>query len=118
MAEYRASLARLAKATWRRFLPGHGPEIADPAARLAELIAHRTAREAQIRAALTEAATPSDLVARIYPALSPTLRKAAEGNILAHLLELATRGEVLAGAEGRFTPSTTGEIDEDCPSTR
>ena len=94
MAAYRASLARLAAQGWRRMLPGHGPEIADPAHRLATLIAHRNTREAEILQALTAPARPKDLVAQLYPGLDPRLASAAEGNILAHLLQLETEGRV------------------------
>ena len=95
MAAYRASLARLAAQPWTRFYPGHGPEIADPAARLTELIAHRALREAQILQALTQgAASPAMLAARLYPDLAPGLRGAAAANVLAHLLELQAMGRV------------------------
>ena len=50
MRAYMDSLGRLAARVWRRFLPGHGPVVNDPAARLAALAAHRRAREAEILA--------------------------------------------------------------------
>ena len=93
-----AALARLTLGKWQRFFPGHGEPIADPTARLAELIQHRRAREAAILAALTAGpATAAALAARIYLDTPPQLLPAATRNVLAHLIDLAQRG--LAQAE-------------------
>lgn len=101
MAAYRASLARLAQRTWARMLPGHGAEITDPGARLTELLTHRARREAQILAALARGpAHPQEIARLLYPDLPPGLRSAAEANVLAHLLELQSRGQVEARATG------------------
>ncbi|WP_289460422.1 hypothetical protein, partial [Klebsiella pneumoniae] len=63
MGDYRRSLARLASQPWTAFLPGHGDPVTDPAARLAELGAHRSRRESEILTALQAApATTSALV--------------------------------------------------------
>ena len=97
MAAYMASLDRLARGSWSRLLPGHGDPVTDPARRIADLIAHRRMREAQILAALTHGpATPSQLTARIYHATPPHLWPAAQRNVLAHLLDLAERNQVAA----------------------
>ena len=116
MAAYRASLARLAAEPWRRMLPGHGPEITDPAARLAYLIAHRTDRETQVLAALARGpARALDLVPRLYPGLAPELTLAAAGNVLAHLLQLEEEARVRpldpaaqSPADSRFTLAPKG----------
>lgn len=93
MGAYRAALHRLSQGRWSRFLPGHGPEIADPAARLAELIAHRAAREAQVLECLAKGpASAREMLGQIYPDLAPALRAAATGNLLAHLLQLRDEG--------------------------
>ena len=93
MAAYMASLDRLATLPARVFHPGHGAPVADPAARVADLIAHRRGREAQILAALTPQPQPiRHLTERVYADLSPTLIPAAERNVLAHLLDLCARG--------------------------
>ena len=93
MAAYMASLDRLATLPARVFHPGHGAPVADPAARVADLIAHRRGREAQILAALTPRPQPiRQLTERVYADLSPTLIPAAERNVLAHLLDLCARG--------------------------
>jgi hydroxyacylglutathione hydrolase len=95
MGEYLDSLHRLTQANWSEFLPGHGDTIKDPAARLAELITHRTGRMAQILTALQEGpATISQLTARIYPGLAPELIRAAGHNILAHLIDLAEKNQI------------------------
>lgn len=97
MGAYMASLHRLTETGWSRFLPGHGAPIIDPELRVAELIAHRTGREAQILAALAEGpARISDLTPRIYADTPAHLLPAASRNVLAHLIDLATRNLVTA----------------------
>lgn len=105
MAAFMASLDRLAGLGARRFYPGHGPAVDDPAARLAELVAHRRAREAQVRAALAEGGgTAAELAARIYTDTPAALQGAAARNVLAHLVDLADRG--LARGDGPLSAET------------
>lgn len=97
MADYMASLARLMEREWRSFLPGHGPAVTDPAARMAELVAHRRAREAAILAELGK--SPDHIPAltrRIYHDIPARLLPAAARNVLAHLIDLACRNLVRA----------------------
>ena len=95
MAAFMASLDRLAGLGPRILLPGHGDPVGDPAGRIAELIAHRRGREAQILAALGEGpATLAALTARIYHDTPAALLPAASRNVLAHLVDLAARGRV------------------------
>ncbi len=97
MSAYMASLDRLTTGAWRRFLPGHGDPVGDPHGRLHELIRHRRGREAQILAALADG--PSripPLTARIYADISRQMLPAAERNVLAHLIDLASRNLVVA----------------------
>lgn len=97
MGAYMASLGRLQDKAWRRFLPGHGEPVEDPAARLAELIAHRLRRETEVLAALEAGpATPSALTALIYRDIPQGLWPAATRNVLAHLLDLLDRNLVCA----------------------
>ncbi len=97
MGDYMASLDRLAFAGAARLFPGHGPVVADPAARIAALAAHRRGREAGIVQLLDRGpARIVDLVGLLYPDLDPGLRPAAAGNVLAHLLDLEGRGRVAA----------------------
>lgn len=102
MADYMASLDRLAAGLWRRFLPGHGDTITDPASRLVELATHRRKREAQILRALEEgAAHISELTRRVYLDTPPHLLAAAERNVLAHLIDLEARNLVAAAPDLR-----------------
>ncbi len=92
MGAYMASLARLAGLGARRLYSGHGDPVDDAAGRIAELAAHRRAREAAIRAALCEGpAGAADLARRIYTDTPPALLRAASRNVLAHLLDLTER---------------------------
>jgi glyoxylase-like metal-dependent hydrolase (beta-lactamase superfamily II) len=97
MSAYMASLARLAEASWTRFLPGHGDPIDTPDQRLQDLIAHRRGREAQILGALADGPSRiSALTARLYAEIPRHLLPAAERNVLAHLIDLASRNLVTA----------------------
>jgi glyoxylase-like metal-dependent hydrolase (beta-lactamase superfamily II) len=101
MGAYMASLHKLAARTWRRFLPGHGEAVEDPAARLEALIAHRVGREASVLAALAQGpATAPALTKTIYTDLAPTLHGAAMRNVLAHLIDLQSRGKVARTGAG------------------
>lgn len=106
LADYFRSLDRMAALSPRRLLPAHGAAIEDPAARIAELAAHRRERTAQILAALrTEADDAAGLARRIYDVPAEMI-PAATRNVLAHLLALATLGAVAPigdlAATGRF----------------
>lgn len=97
MADYLASLDRLAARRWRLMLPAHGAAISDPAARLAELSAHRRQRAGQILAALAAGPAPLEaLTARVYRDTDPRLLPAAARNTLAHLIDLIAAGRVTA----------------------
>lgn len=106
LTDFMASCRRLATLDHQRFFPGHGDPVPDPAARLSDLIAHRTAREDQIRAGLNHGpATARALTEAIYTDVPQTLWPAAERNVLAHLIDLTTRG--YARPEGLLTHSAT-----------
>lgn len=97
MTDYMDSLAVLARRPWRRAFCGHGAVCEDPAARIAELQAHRRAREAQILAALGAGATTlPELTAMVYAGLAPQMLGAAARNLLAHLVDLVHRNLVEA----------------------
>jgi glyoxylase-like metal-dependent hydrolase (beta-lactamase superfamily II) len=92
MGAYMASLARLAALNPARLYPGHGEAVEDAAARIAELAAHRRAREAAIRDALS--AGPADaatLAAAVYTDTPAALMGAAARNVFAHLVDLTER---------------------------
>ncbi|MEX1129331.1 MAG: MBL fold metallo-hydrolase [Vicinamibacterales bacterium] len=89
LREYLASLERIRALQPRRLLPAHGAVVTDPQGLLDRYLAHRAARERQIVDALKDGCTRvEDLVARIYPDLSPSLRPAAEETVRAHLVKL------------------------------
>lgn len=95
MGAFMRSLGVLQRREDGPYLPGHGAPIADPPARLAELIAHRKGREAQILAALADG--PSDaegLVRRLYRDVDPRLHAMAARNVLAHLIDLWEREQI------------------------
>ncbi len=94
MTDYMASLTKLQRQRWSRILAGHGDPIDNPAARLADLVAHRKDREAQITAALARApASASSLTKLLYTGISERLVKAANANVLAHLIDLHAKGQ-------------------------
>lgn len=94
---YFATLDRLAGQGARVFYPGHGDPVPDPAARLAELAAHRQARTAQILQALAAGpATLHTLTARVYAETPAALHRAAARNLFAHLVALVGQGRVVA----------------------
>lgn len=106
VGDFMCSCARLRQRGWRVFHPGHGAPVADTEARLDWLIGHRRAREAQIRATLAMApGTAAELARQIYTETPEALLPAATRNVLAHLLDLRTRG--LAAAEGPLCDSAT-----------
>ena len=97
MADYMASLQKLAARSWHSFLPGHGAMIANPAQKLAELAAHRHARAAALLAAIAEGATTiARMTDLVYADLDIRLKPAAHRNILAHLIDLEARKVISA----------------------
>ncbi len=97
MADYMASLARLAARPERAYLPGHGGIVVDAPAYVAALAAHRRGRERAIRARLAAGdETIPGIVRAVYVGLDPALEPAAGLSVLAHLEDLAARGLVAA----------------------
>jgi len=97
VADFLASCARLRARADRLCLPGHGPPVTDPAARLDWLVAHRAEREAEVLAALTHGpARAGDVTRAIYRDIPPGLLPAASRNVLAHLVDLHERGRIVA----------------------
>lgn len=99
LTDFMASSARLAARDWSVAYPGHGAPIADPAARLAWLMAHRRDREAQILAALVGDMPLPALTAAVYDDVAPALLPMAARNLFAHLVDLWGRGLVSARPE-------------------
>lgn len=111
LTNFMASCRRLARLGLRQCYPGHGAPVTDPPERLSWLIAHRTAREAQIEAALLDApegATLASLTAVLYRDTPRHLHPAAACNVLAHLIDLRQKNRVSHDRplhpEARFHP--------------
>jgi glyoxylase-like metal-dependent hydrolase (beta-lactamase superfamily II) len=96
MAAYMASLEKLLARPDRRYYPTHGAPVDEPQRLVKGMIAHRRQREAQILAslALGPHAIPQ-MVERMYAAIDPRLWPAAGRSVLAHLIDLQARGQVL-----------------------
>jgi glyoxylase-like metal-dependent hydrolase (beta-lactamase superfamily II) len=100
MAAYFDSLRLLLDRTDDVYLPGHGPPLREPQELVHEMLTHRMAREETIATKLGEG--PADtytLMNAVYSQVNPRLRKAAERNVLAHLLKLETEGRVIRDGE-------------------
>jgi glyoxylase-like metal-dependent hydrolase (beta-lactamase superfamily II) len=95
MAAYMASLGKLMERKDRVYYPAHGAPVDKPQRFVRGLIGHRKQREGQILRLLKEdiGAIP-ELVARMYVGLDPRLIGAAGRSVLAHLIDLQTRGIV------------------------
>jgi len=110
MAAYMRSLDKLRARDDAIYWPGHGGPVREPNRFLRALIAHRRQREAMILARITAGdGTIPQIVANVYPGLAPALIGAASLNVLAHIEDLAGRGQVRAegemGLEGSFRPA-------------
>lgn len=89
LAAYVSSLKRVQALSPARLLPGHGPEVADAAAKIEEYIAHREEREARVVAALRSGASSvEEVVALAYDDVPPRMRRYAELAARAHLQKL------------------------------
>ena len=90
---YLTSLENLAALAPVRVYPGHGPIIEQPMELIAEYLAHRRMREAQVRECLATGLTdPAAIVERLYPALPAGLAVAARATIEAHIEKLREDG--------------------------
>jgi glyoxylase-like metal-dependent hydrolase (beta-lactamase superfamily II) len=97
MAEYMASLEKLYDRGDRIYYPAHGPAVENPRQLVRGMLGHRRSREAQILRQLAKG--PRDIpaiVAAMYKGLDPRLTGAAGRSVLAHLVDLANRGQVKA----------------------
>ncbi|MDE2005183.1 MAG: MBL fold metallo-hydrolase [Rhodospirillales bacterium] len=95
MGDYFVSLKKVLDRDDSVFLPGHGPALPEPQRLTRALLFHRIERERAILARLHRA--PADTGAlrdALYSQTHPRLQKAAERNVLAHLMKLETEGKV------------------------
>jgi glyoxylase-like metal-dependent hydrolase (beta-lactamase superfamily II) len=98
LAQYLASLERIAALSPERLLPAHGPRVDDPKTLLLGYLEHRRMREQQVIAALRAGhATVEAIAESIYDGLDPALMPAARENVRAHLEKL--RAENAASVE-------------------
>jgi glyoxylase-like metal-dependent hydrolase (beta-lactamase superfamily II) len=95
LAAYMDSLRKVEKLGLRVLHPGHGPDISDPAAKIADYIAHRQEREDKLIAAL-EAGERSRtaLLDRVWDDVPAQLRGAAGVAMQAHLEKLEDEGRL------------------------
>jgi glyoxylase-like metal-dependent hydrolase (beta-lactamase superfamily II) len=101
MRAYKASLRRLLGRPERTYYPAHGPSLADAKPYVQALLDHRLQREQQIVDAVALGArTVDDLVGRLYPSVSPSLKNAAGMSVLAHLAELVDDGRLQRNMDG------------------
>jgi glyoxylase-like metal-dependent hydrolase (beta-lactamase superfamily II) len=97
MADYYASLEKVAARNFAQLWPTHGPPVVEPGPFLDAYAAHRRARERQIVEALASGETHiRPMVERLYAAVDRRLHPAAAHSVWAHLIDLAKRGVVVA----------------------
>jgi glyoxylase-like metal-dependent hydrolase (beta-lactamase superfamily II) len=95
MAAYMQSLEKLRARDDRIYYPAHGEAVTNPKQYVRHLIGHRLQREKQILGIVRERQRPiPEIVSEAYPGLDPRLTGAAGGSVLAHLLDLDSRGLV------------------------
>ncbi len=100
MAAYMASLEKLLPRDDRIYYPAHGDPVTNPQRLVRGMLGHRKQREGQIlRLLRVQPATIATMVERMYVGIDPRLFPAAERSVLAHLIDLAQRGEVFVDAE-------------------
>jgi glyoxylase-like metal-dependent hydrolase (beta-lactamase superfamily II) len=95
LAAYMESLRKLSTLDLELIYPGHGPVVRDPAAKIAEYIAHRMEREAKLVEAL-DAGERSRLALldAAWDDVSAELRPMAAFAMEAHLEKLAGEGKL------------------------
>jgi glyoxylase-like metal-dependent hydrolase (beta-lactamase superfamily II) len=98
LTDYMHSVHRLEGLDIDLLLPGHGPEVDDPAAKIAEYIAHRTEREERLRAALERGErSRAKLLAEVWDDVPEQLRGPAAIAMQAHLEKLEDEGRLPPG---------------------
>jgi len=95
LAAYMSSLRLLQEQDVELICPGHGPWIADPAAKLAEYLEHREMRERRLLAALERGErSKAALLAEVWDDVPVELRPAAGMVMDAHLEKLEAEGRL------------------------
>jgi glyoxylase-like metal-dependent hydrolase (beta-lactamase superfamily II) len=97
---YLAALARLRRRELTVLLPGHGPIVEDPPAKIDEYISHRLERERRLMAALADGARSiSEMLDAAWGDVPEMMRPAATVTLAAHLDKLADEGRLPDGVE-------------------
>lgn len=103
MALYLQSLEKLLDLRLTLLLPGHGPRVTDPYAKVREYIDHRLMRERQILECLGAGCrTVPSMVGKIYTDIPPALMPAARLSAEAHLIKLRNEGKVVKKGESYY----------------
>lgn len=100
MAAYMASLRKLLDRDDAIYHPTHGEPVTDPQRFVRGLITHRKQRETQILKLLGDGPqTIPAMVAVMYAMVDKGLHPAAGRSVLAHLIDLRNRGQVVVDGE-------------------
>jgi glyoxylase-like metal-dependent hydrolase (beta-lactamase superfamily II) len=100
MRDYFASLRMLLDRNDDVYLPGHGPALREPRDLVREMLTHRMIREQAIADKLADGSFNTyTIMDALYSQLNPRLRRAAERNVLAHLLKMEAEGKVIREGE-------------------
>src|SRR4051794_13798701 len=95
LADYMESLRKLQELELTVLYPGHGPEVTDPQAKIAEYIAHRQEREDRLLAALERGQrSKAALLAEVWDDVPRELRMPAGIAMEAHLEKLEDEGRL------------------------
>jgi len=102
MTQYLASLVRMDELQSTLFAPGHGPVVTATREKIKELLDHRAVRERQIIDLIERGyETDRQLRRALYPEIQKGLRRAARGQVQAHLARLVGQGDVEVTEEGK-----------------
>lgn len=98
LGKYMDSLRRIQGLELERMYPGHGPAIEDPAAKIAEYIAHRESRQSRLWAAIERGErSRMTLLREVWDDVPEELLPAAAWAMQAHIEQLEHEGVVAQG---------------------
>lgn len=115
MLDYLNALKRLQTVEIAEIVPAHGPNVADPQAKIAEYLIHRQLREQQILHTMRQlgpGATIPTMVAHIYQDVDPSLHPVAAHSVEAHLIKLEKERVVVRNGEGWSFSSDSMHADD------
>jgi glyoxylase-like metal-dependent hydrolase (beta-lactamase superfamily II) len=100
LTRYLEALGELRRRKLSVLLPGHGPPVDDPAAKLDEYVAHRLDRERRLVDGIAAGArTVDELLDAAWEDVPKPLRPAATVTLAAHLDKLQAEGRLPAGVD-------------------